>query len=129
MDKATLQRIMIEYRSIGSLERRIAALRETLERITPQLDGMPHGSDGKDKMATLTATIVDLEEKLDKRRVNCEVEMQRAETVIDTLPDQQRLIMRLRYIDGLTWRQVSEKSNYDKRHCIRIHKRALERIK
>ena len=129
MDKSELQRIMIEYRSIGSLERRIAALRETLERTTPQLDGMPHGSDGTDKMASITATIVDLERRLDKRRVDCEKEMQRAETVIDTLPDQQRLIMRLRYIEGLTWRQVSEKSNYDKRHCIRIHKRALERIK
>ena len=129
MDKSELQRIMIEYRSIGSLERRIEALRDTLERTTPQLDGMPHGSDGTDKMASITATIVDLEGKLDKRRVDCEREMQRAEIVIDTLPDQQRLVMRLRYIEGLTWKQVAEKSNYDKRHCIRIHKRALERMK
>ena len=129
MDKSELQRIMIEYRSIGSLERRIEALRDTLERTTLQLDGMPHGSDGTDKMATLTATIVDLEKKLDKRRVDCEKEMQRAETVIDTLPDQQRLVMRLRYIEGLSWKQVAEKSNYAKRHCIRIHKKALERMK
>lgn len=129
MDKATLQRIMIEYRSIGNLERRIEALRETLERTTPQLDGMPHGSDGSDKMATITASIVDLEKKLDQRRVNCELEMQIAETVIDTLPDQQRLVMRLRYIEGLSWKQVAEKSNYDKRHCQRIHKRALERMR
>lgn len=130
MDKARLQYLMIECRSLGNLESRISALRETLERTTARLDGMPHGSDGSDKMATMTATIVDLERKLDERRVELEKGMQEAEAAIDTLDDDRyRLVLRLRYIEALSWKEVAKKTHYDKRHCTRIHKAALRRLK
>ena len=129
MDKKQLVYIMTEYRSIGSIERRIAALEETLERTTVQLNGMPHGSDGADKMSAMVADIVDLMTKLDERRIKCEKDMQEVERVFDSLPDQQRRVMRLRFIDGMSWKKIAKETHYDRSYLIRIQQAALERIK
>lgn len=129
MNKQRLLYLMTEYRSIGSIESRITKLRETLERTTAQLNGMPHGSDGRDKMAAMTADIVDLLTKLDERRVRCEQGFQEVETVFDALPDQQRRIMRMRYIDGMSWKKIAKITNYDVSYLSRIQKAALERMK
>lgn len=129
MNKKELMYLMTEYRSIGSIERRIAALRDTLERTTVQLNGMPHGSEGADKMSAMVADIVDLMSKLDERRVKCEQGMQDVERVFDTLPDQQRRVMRLRYIDGMSWKKIAKETHYDISYLVRIQQAALERIK
>lgn len=130
MDKARLQYLMTEYRSLGNLESRIATLRETLERITARLDGMPHGSDGSDKMATITAEIVDLEDELIERTVRLEAGRQEAEAAIDKLEDDRyRLVLRFRYIEALTWKEVAKKMHYDKRNCTRLRNAALRRLK
>ena len=120
---------MTEYRSIGSIERRIATLEETLERTTVQLNGMPHGSDRADKMSAMVADIVDLMTKLDERRIKCEKDMQEVERVFDSLPDQQRRVMRLRFIEGMSWKKIAKETHYDRSYLIRIQQAALERIK
>lgn len=129
MTKQELNYLITEYRSIESIERRIQKLRETLERTTQALSGMPHGSDGADKMASMTADIVDLMTKLDLRRIRCEVGMQKVDDAFDKLPDQQRRVMRLRYIDGMSWNRIKKVTHYEIAHLMRIQAAALERLK
>ena len=129
MTKQELNYFVTEYRSIDSIERRIQALRETLERTTTQLNGMPHGSDGADKMASMISDIVDLMQKLDERRIRCAVGMQKVDEAFDRLPDQQRRVMRLRYIDGMSWNRIKKVTHYEIAHLMRIQAAALERMK
>lgn len=128
MNKQRLLYIMTEYRSIGNIERRIESLRGTLERTTQQMNGMPHGSDGSDKMASMVSEIVDLLGKLDERRVRIEEGMQEIERAFDALPDQQRRIMRLRYIEGMSWKKIARETHYAESHLIKIQRAALERL-
>ena len=129
MTKQELNYFVTEYCSIDSIERLIQALRETLERTTTQLNGMPHGSDGADKMASMISDIVDLMQKLDERRIRCAVGMQKVDEAFDRLPDQQRRVMRLRYIDGMSWNRIKKVTHYEIAHLMRIQAAALERMK
>ena len=49
------------------------------------------------------------------------------EQAIDSLEDtRHRLIMRLRYIDGMCWEDISEKVHYEYRWVLRLHRDALK---
>lgn len=51
------------------------------------------------------------------------------EAAIDALPDgRQRLLLRLRYIDGRTWEQIAVRMALDYRWVLRLHGRALEQL-
>ena len=118
-----------DYRYIETIDRRIKALEEALERTTTRLNGMPHGSDGSDKMASLIATIVDLKTKLDERRIEAEAGMQKVDAVLDALPAQQKTVMRLRFVDCLPWEGVSKKTHWSVSYLFKIRNAALERMK
>ena len=44
-----------------------------------------------------------------------------------TNPDH-RLILRLRYVDGMTWGQISEKSHFHERWSRELHRRGLDAL-
>lgn len=51
------------------------------------------------------------------------------EAAIDALPDgRQRLLLRLRYIDGRTWEQIAVRMGYSFRQILRMHGTALENM-
>ena len=52
----------------------------------------------------------------------------RIEDSITALPVEYRNIMRLYYIDGLTWEEVAEKTNYCVRQLTRKRDKALEQM-
>lgn len=54
--------------------------------------------------------------------------IRRVEQAIHTLPPKQALIMQLRCISGLTWRDVSSKANYEESWCRRQMKKALANL-
>lgn len=93
-------------------------------------DGMPHGNGGESyvkesqidsirklkcqyyaKVAELTAELVDIE------------------AAIECLEPRERSLIRLYYIDGLTWEEVCVHMNYCWRQVHRIHAKALEALK
>ena len=50
------------------------------------------------------------------------------ERAIRELPSTYRVIMRLYYIDGLTWEEVADKTNYCDRQLRRIRDKALDKM-
>ncbi len=50
------------------------------------------------------------------------------EYAIADLPVRYRTIMRLHYIDGLTWEAVADKTHYSERHVKRLHREALRKM-
>ena len=97
-----------------------------LDKMFPSVvnDGMPHGSshsDLSDYAAILDEQIELLkEERLEK--VRC---YQRIERQIRQMEDE-REVLRLRYIKGLKWEEVALKMNYSWKWVHKIHGRALQ---
>lgn len=128
MELEWMKRQLSEYGQLRNLEARIESLRSILTRCTAQLNGMPSGSDGSDKMAAMVAEIADLMVVMDARRIRIEGARTKIENALDKLPAQQQRVMYLRYIEGRSWNRISRELHYTRSHLMRIHKAALDRL-
>lgn len=55
-------------------------------------------------------------------------QLQAIETALETLGPTERTLMRLRYIEGLSWQAVSLRIHYSWKQTHRIHKNALRKL-
>lgn len=89
-------------------------------------DGMPHGSshsDLSDYMAIMDEQIELLkEERLEKAKCYQRIERQ----IRQMENEDEREVLRLRYIKGLKWEEVALKMNYSWKWVHKIHGRALQ---
>lgn len=72
-----------------------------------RITGLPHASGISDKVGKYAAEITDLKELLDLNLKKCFYELNRLNRYIESIEDSEmRMIMSLRYINGLSWEQV-----------------------
>jgi DNA-directed RNA polymerase specialized sigma24 family protein len=121
----------IRYRKmkIDSINERILRLRSAMETGTCKLDGIKKNIPQEDRLAESIAKLIELEDDLLQETINLEACIREVECSINNLPEQQRLVIRLRDIDGMNWIRISQKMHYDERHCRRIHNKAMENLK
>lgn len=104
---------------IDSLDERIVRLRSQAERLSRPLTGLPGGAAG-DHLAEYAAKLDELERQRAGQVIALEEQLQACDDWIVTLPAQQAKVMRLRYVDGLKWRQVAKRARYTMNHCMKI---------
>lgn len=127
--KAWLRRYRTREAEIERLREEIARTRAQAEGAAAQLSGLPRGGSGEDRLQRAV-------ELLERRctelagQIEAGQEARRqTEAAIDALPDgRQRLLLRLRYIDGRTWEQIAVRMALDYRWVLRLHGRALEQL-
>ena len=94
----------------------LARLREILDRLrdkahpgAQRLDGMPHGSGVGDPTGQLAAEIADLSAVIEAQEQALRSSGQAVARFVDTIPDARtRLVFRLRFVHGLTWKEVAD---------------------
>ncbi len=128
MTKEQLRQYRYLKKEIILLQEEIQQLRTSLQAV-PQLDGMPHSNFAADRTAGVVAKIVDLEAQLHKTLRDMIDLRGEIEECIEGLPADQRLLMRLRYIEGLRWAAVAVEMNYSYKQVCRIHGKVLQVIK
>lgn len=75
---------------------------------SPSLTGLPGGGDGSSALERVAAEIVDLQAIIDAKHLQCIHERSRLERYIADIDDSlTRMIFRLRFVNGLSWRQVA----------------------
>lgn len=128
--KEYLRKYLEAKRMQAMLEQEINELR--LDRMipgSPAQDGMPHGSGGGD-LSGYVARLDELDRSLHaqlKRKLMIREEITEK---IDAMSDEtEGLILRMKYIHGLSFGKIAEKTGYSRRHTIRLHGQALENFK
>lgn len=117
----------------SDLQREIKDIEENIERIKTRsrmAAGIVTGRNKttEDRMAADMAKEEQLIE-LYRKRLTQSAELQiEIEQAINSLPERERVIMRYRYVDGLSWNKIKRKVNYSD-HVYRIHARALKILK
>ena len=98
-------------------------------KVTPSYTGMPGGRSSdkqegiSDRLSKIDAEITDQVNELVRARAEIVA-------VIDSVQDDTlRLLLRLRYIDGLTWERIAERMRYCEMQIWRLHGDALSAIK
>ena len=124
-----LNRLRTMREEIRRLDEKAEVLRARAERLTPILTGIPSGSHDHDQMAGIIAELVDNERRAAEKALALTQACEDAERWLDALPEQQRRVMRLYYVDGIrTWKEVAEKTPYHYIHCLRVKEAALRKL-
>lgn len=114
--------------AIASIDESIERLRSEMERMTQTLSHAPAHTDCRDKLAEQIRRLMELETARAREVADREEHIGRCRVWLDTIPEQQAKILRLRYMDGLKWEDIADKAGYTKHHCYKIHKAALSRL-
>lgn len=96
---------------------------------SPQMDGMPRSSNphGLDEQV---ARIEAIRKKTERARAKVLAMLEDIEDRIEALPDHdQRMVMKLRYIEGLSWEEVANEMSMSVRPVYYIHGKALAQMR
>ncbi|WP_411679874.1 hypothetical protein [Clostridium thailandense] len=108
MTKQELSQLYYLNREIEQLKNRITELECVATSTSSRITGMPHASGISDKVGKYAAEIADLKELLDLNLKKCFYELNRLNRYIESIDNSElRMILSLRYINGLSWEQVA----------------------
>ena len=95
---------------------------------TPSLDGMPRGGDFGDAMVGKVASILKVRQMYERKEEELNRAILEIEQTIACLDPIERMILRHRYIEGMSWEKISVARNYSWRQTHNIHARALDKL-
>ena len=108
MTKRELSQLYYLNREIEEMQNRLQELECLATSCTANITGMPHASGINDRIGKYAAEIADLKSLLDLNLKKCFYELNRLNRYINSIDDSEmRLILSLRYINGLCWEQVA----------------------
>ena len=107
----TLQELNQNFQLLKQLNKAcdiLASLEESAFPRSPVLSGLPHASGNKDKVGELAAEIADMRARVEFIENEIKRKRQEIEPFINGISDDQvRIIIRLRFLRGLSWGEVA----------------------
>ena len=131
MTKDELKRYKYISDEITQLRDEINRLRDGLMSPSGKvITWAPAAAKQDDKFAGTMAQIDELEHEL-KEKLEERIKLQRSiEHIIDSVDDPlYRVILRSRYIQGKTWKEICDQTNYSRSQINYLHSKALKKIK
>ena len=124
--KQELERCAALAREADHLRERIIRLHAAAEGTGMRVDGVPGGSGIGDPVGDAVANLDKLQGRWTRAIDRYLALMLRADEAIAALesPDV-RTVLRLRFIDGLTWDEISMQAHFAPSHCRRLCNRGL----
>ena len=105
---------------VESLQERIERLRSRAEYTQQQLGECGRSDPTRDRLAEYVAELDGLERQLTGEMIALEKQLVFVDAELAKLPENQEKVLRLRYLDGLKWKEIGTKLNYNVDHCKRI---------
>ena len=118
---------------INSYRRELASLKELSLSVGSQDTSKDSVSVSKDNSARFTRivdSIVDLETKINNEIENYVSVKNEIHSVIEAVENNdEKLCLRYRYIEFMSWDDIADKMHYELRNVFRLHGKALKNIK
>lgn len=100
---------------IDNLENELLELETKACGCTSNITGMPHGGGVFDKIGSYAVKIVELKSLINLKLQECLIERNRIERYINTIKENDMALMiRLRYINGMSYQQIGDEMGYDR---------------
>ena len=106
---------------VAALEERIERLRERAEYNQRQLGECGRSDPTRDRLAEYAAELDELERELTGEMITLEKQLAVVDAELAMLPENQEKVLRLRYVEGLSWKKVAAISAYSQSHCQNIN--------
>jgi len=105
---------------VAALEERIERLRSRAEYNQRQLGECGRGDPTRDRLAEYAAELDELEHELTGEMIALEKQLAFVDAELTKLPEIQEKVLRLKHLEGMSWRRVSENLGYCERQCRRL---------
>lgn len=129
MTKRDLQKYLLVDAQIDELILERCALMDRATKITPALNGMPHAPGVSDKIGNAIAILDGIDKKIVDKIDELREEQEKIEAAIYSIPDDRLImLMRYRYILGMTWEKIAESMNIKLRQAYYMHNSALAHV-
>jgi len=103
--------------------------RELAMQCTQAITGMPGSGDKTGKQERFVTALVDVQKELQERLHTLIENKTKAEELIDTLQDpQERAVMRMYYLSGLSMEEIAEHAGKERTWPYRLKKEALKKL-
>lgn len=131
MTKKELSQLYYLKKEIKQQQRRLEELEISATNCTSKITGLPSGKGISDKIGNYVTEIANLKSILDLNLKKCFYELNRLDRYIQSVEDSQmRMILTLRYIQGLSWQKIAYAiGEYDEQYPRRKHNNFLEKHK
>lgn len=125
--------VLLQYqrteREVRDLEAELRRWRSRAEQMTAGYGPTPSGGGDGRSLERTVAHMDDLTRQLAQRLGRLVTLRQQTSSAIDNVADARlRELLRLRYIEGLSFEQIAVRMNYSWRHVIRLHGAALSQV-
>lgn len=139
LEEAGIRLTYDDLRICAALSREAEDLKEQTERLRSALEGgvarigvaqgKKRGARTLDGMTEMIAALLELEEMYADKFSKYARHVKNVEHALDMVasPDQRRIV-RMRYIEGLTWDKISRKLIMDERWCRRLANKAIKSL-
>ena len=128
--KERLQQYLWIKENIKNLEDRLLEIDTRLTKVTSSInDDVVSTTKNNDKFTDLIHDRMEIENEIRLELCRGYSEMQFIENTIRKLPEREKLLIRLRYIDGHKWEAICVKMNYEWRQIHTIHSNILKELK
>lgn len=107
---------------VEALQERIERLRSRAEYTQQQLGECGRSDPMRDRLAEYVAELDELERQLTGEMIALEKQFTVVDAELAKLPENQEKVLRLRYCEGKTWKEIAEHTHYCTRQCKRIGK-------
>lgn len=124
----------LELRQYRGILREIEQLEAEKQRVLDSLLAPPNqvrqlqGRSGTDRIGEAVARRETYQNLIDRKLDELIALREQIESAIQGLPAEERRLMRLRYIDGLTWEKIAVELNYSWSQVHRIHSTILAKL-
>lgn len=103
--------------------------RAKAEKVTQRISPMPTGAPSGNRVQDAVEKIGEVESHISREIVEqCAVRDEIASTIAAVPDETMRLLLQLRYMDGLTWEEIAVKMHYTYQWVCVLHGRALKEL-
>ena len=128
--KTFLSGYLTACREEERLKQEVVRWRSRAESITAQYGPRAGGGGGGRSLESTVASMDQLMERLIRQQAELVAQRNKIETAISDVPEPRlRELLRLRYVDGMTWEQISVHLHYSYMQVCRLHGKALDQMK
>lgn len=115
---------------IQSHQKELEQLNDIATKVTAGLNERVSSSGVSDKVGATATKIVALQDKI-KDEIDKLVDLKtEIHTVIEQVENKdERLLLRLRYIEYMRWEEIATRMNFSYRNATRVHAEALKHVK
>ena len=97
-------------------------------KITPDMDGMPHGSGTSDKVGNAAVKLADMANEIDSLIDDLVDYKQQVNTALGKLSAGDQLLLHRYYIQGMSWTAIADMMGLSTMHVWRLKVKALENL-